>query len=212
MFLSESRRAEGELAFVVFRQAPSFPVWDWKAQPTWSPEALPTPTLLAPSNLSGQSPGAVALSQKSHLDSFKSSVWRRPESESSICPAPSGPALQLAGTCFCPTLLSPTGAGLAEVSRGGGGGSSLLSRGGPVPRTVPSLPFCHLLPVLEASVLLPGYFSNQVTRGLPLSLWPIKTHRTLHRNSGAASSSRSCRGRRPQDENTEWGGDLVVLA
>lgn len=82
------------------------------------------------------------------------------------------------------------------------GGCSLLSRGGPVPRTAPSLPFCHLLLVLEASVLLPGYFSNQVTRGLPLSLWPIKTHRTLHRNGGAASSSRSCLGRRPRDENT----------
>lgn len=130
-----------------------------------------------------------------------------------IRPVPSGPALRLVGTCFCPTLLSLTGAGLTEVSRGwGGGGGSLLSRGGPVPRTVPSLPFCHRLPVLEASVLLPGYFSNQVTRGLPLSLWPIKTHRTLHRNGGAASSSRSCRGRRPRDENSEWGGDLVVLA
>lgn len=50
------------MAFAVFRQAPSFPVWDWNTWPTWSPGALPTPMLLAVSNLSGKGPGALALS------------------------------------------------------------------------------------------------------------------------------------------------------
>lgn len=62
VFLSENRRAEGELALVVLRQAPSFPVWDWNAWPTWSAGALPTPTLPAASNLSGKGPGELALS------------------------------------------------------------------------------------------------------------------------------------------------------
>lgn len=46
-----------------------------------------------------------------------------------IRPVPSGPALQLVGTCFCPTLFSLTGAGLTEVSRGWGGGSPCSPEG-----------------------------------------------------------------------------------
>ena len=135
------------------------------------------------------------------------------DSESGHSPCPQWPSPAAGRHLLLPhPALTHRGWANRGFQRLGRGGGSLLSRGGPVPRTVPSLPFCHRLPVLEASVLLPGYFSNQVTRGLPLSLWPIKTHRTLHRNGGAASSSRSCRGRRPRDENSEWGGDLVVLA
>lgn len=63
------------------------------------------------------------------------------------------------------------------------GGGSLLPRAsqrvGSVPKTVPSLPFSHPLSVLEASALLLGYFSNEVSHRLTLSLRPIKTHRPL---------------------------------